>query len=224
MKINKKPPFIVCLLGPTASGKTQLGYNIADTIPCEIISVDSAMIYNGMNIGTSKPDQDELVNYPHKLIDIIEPNEIYSVGDFLDNVQTEIERAIAKNKVPLLVGGTMMYFNALQNGIAKLPAANPEIRNKIIKDAETYGWETMHQKLQDIDPVSYQKLNPADTQRIQRALEVFYITHKPISDFVVSKPKYNFNSFYFGLFPQNRATLHETIAITMPWKDCLPTY
>ena len=166
-------PVAICLMGPTAAGKTDLALALTEHLPCDIISVDSALIYKGMDIGTAKPDKEFLKKAPHKLIDIIEPYESYSVAQFYADVSQEMQRIISLGRVPLLVGGTMMYYRIIQQGIAKLPSADEVVRKKIVQDAEQYGWVYIHAQLADVDPDSAARIKPTDSQRLQRALEVY---------------------------------------------------
>lgn len=208
----KKQPKAFAILGPTASGKTELACKIADNFPVDIISVDSSMIYKELNIGTAKPDRNLLVKYPHKLIDIRNVTDIYSVGDFILDAVREIKASFANGRVPLLVGGTMMYFHALQNGIAVLPEADKKIRETILAKAENIGWSALHDELSSFDKVSYCKLEPMDKQRVQRAHEVFMLTGKPLSSFVAKKPGYSFDIDFLAIMPRIREHLHERIA------------
>jgi len=172
----------VLLMGPTASGKTELAISLCKRFPCDIISVDSALVYRGMNIGTAKPDAETLRRAPHQLIDIRDPEESYSAGDFVRDARAAIKLSIANGRIPLLVGGTMMYFRALTEGIADLPAADEEVRQQIDREAEQKGWPALHAELATIDTVVALRLNPNDSQRIQRALEVFRISGKPLGE------------------------------------------
>jgi len=172
----------VLLMGPTASGKTDIAISLCKRFPCDIISVDSALVYRGMDIGTAKPDAETLRRAPHQLIDIRDPEESYSAGDFVRDARVAMDASIAAGRLPLLVGGTMMYFRALTEGIAELPAANSDIRTQIDREADDKGWPAMHAELERVDPVLAAKLNPNDSQRIQRALEVFRISGKPLSE------------------------------------------
>jgi len=172
----------VLLMGPTASGKTALAISLCKRFPCDIISVDSALVYPGMNIGTAKPDAETLRRAPHQLIDIRDPEESYSAGDFVRDARAAIELSIANGRIPLLAGGTMMYFRALTEGIADLPAADEAIRQQIDQEAEQKGWPAMHAELATIDTVVAARLSPNDSQRIQRALEVFRISGKPLGE------------------------------------------
>ncbi len=176
------PPAIL-LMGPTASGKTDLAMRIADQLPCDIISVDSVMVYKGMDIGTAKPDLETLAKYPHRLIDLNDPGEPYSAADFHDDALAAMHAAVKRDRIPLLVGGTMMYYRALMLGIADLPSADPELRRQIVSQAEESGWPAMHAKLAELDPLAASKIHPNNRQRIQRALEVCMATGKPFSDY-----------------------------------------
>lgn len=171
----------VCLMGPTASGKTDIAISLCKRFPCEIISVDSALVYRGMDVGTAKPDAATLARTPHRLVDIRDPEEAYSAGDFVRDARKAMDDIFASGKIPLLVGGTMMYFRALIQGLAELPTADPEIRRMIDAEAETAGWPALHAELARFDPATAARLNPNDSQRIQRALEVFRISGKPLS-------------------------------------------
>ena len=172
----------VLLMGPTASGKTDLAISLCKRFPCDIISVDSAMLYRGMDIGTAKPDAATLRRTPHQLIDIRDPEESYSAGDFVRDAGAAIERSIANGRIPLLAGGTMMYFRVLTEGIADLPVADEAIRQCIDAEAARKGWPAMHAELESVDSIVAARLNPNDSQRIQRALEVFRITGKPLGE------------------------------------------
>ena len=172
----------VLLMGPTASGKTDLAISLCKRFPCDIISVDSALVYRGMDIGTAKPDAETLRRAPHQLIDIRDPEESYSAGDFVRDARAAIDLSLANGRIPLLAGGTMMYFRALTEGIADLPAADEAIRRQIDADAARKGWPAMHAELESVDTVVAARLNPNDSQRIQRALEVFRISGKPLGD------------------------------------------
>ena len=168
-------------MGPTASGKTDVAIQLCQRFPLDVISVDSALVYRGMNIGTAKPDPDTLRHTPHRLIDIRNPDEGYSAGDFVRDARAEMDAIFAAGRIPLLVGGTMMYFRALIGGIADLPAADEQIRAAIDADAADLGWPALHERLRDIDPEAAERINPNDSQRIQRALEVFIASGMPLS-------------------------------------------
>ncbi|OGV33047.1 MAG: tRNA (adenosine(37)-N6)-dimethylallyltransferase MiaA [Legionellales bacterium RIFCSPHIGHO2_12_FULL_35_11] len=203
---------VFCLIGPTASGKTDLAIELVDKYPFEIISIDSAMIYREMNIGTAKPSQEILSTVPHHLIDIIDPIGSYSVANCLSDIENLCEDIISRQKIPLLVGGTMMYFNAVQNGLSQLPTASKENRLEVLSDMEKYGLKFLHQQLQEVDPISAAKINENDSQRIQRAIEVYRITGKPLSSLILdSKNKLNFDFVNLCLVPENRSWLHNRI-------------
>lgn len=176
-------PLAVFIMGPTATGKTDLAIALAEELPMDIISVDSAMVYRGMDIGSAKPDAQTLVRAPHRLIDICDPAEAYSAGRFRDDALVEMQQITSGGRFPLLVGGTMLYFRALQQGIADLPDADPEIRRQLDQQASDMGWKAMHQRLQKIDPESALRIHPNDPQRIQRALEVYEISGKTMTEF-----------------------------------------
>lgn len=168
-------------MGPTATGKTELAMRIADQIPVEIISVDSAMIYREMNIGTAKPDTETLIRYPHRLIDICEPTERYSTAEFRRDAIYEIERSFAAGKIPLLVGGTFLYFQSLLEGISPIPQVSSDTLKQLTERAEIEGSAALHQALKEVDPDSFQRLSPNDTQRVIRALSVYLETGKPLT-------------------------------------------
>ena len=171
----------ILLMGPTASGKTDIAISLCKRFPCDLISVDSALVYRGMDIGTAKPDAQTLRRTPHQLIDIRNPEESYSAGDFVRDARSAMDASIKEGRIPLLVGGTMMYFRALTRGIADLPAGNSRVRHEIDDEAGRLGWPAMHAELKKVDPVLAARLNPNDSQRIQRALEVFRTSGKPLS-------------------------------------------
>lgn len=207
------PNLVFCLMGPTASGKTGLACELVQHLPFEIISVDSAMIYREMNIGTAKPTSTELQQAPHHLIDIIDPDQAYSAAQFCTDATALCDKILARERVPLLVGGTMMYFNALQKGLSPLPEADEAIRKQLEDEAATQGWGALHQKLQQLDPETALRIHAHDTQRIQRALEVYYVTGKPLSLFLAQeKEQAKYRFINIALFPEQRAWLHERIA------------
>lgn len=213
-KSVSKIPAIICLMGPTAAGKTALAINLAQTLPCEIISVDSGMIYRGMDIGTAKPTAAEQAIAPHQLIDIRDPAATYSAAQFRLDALQAIEEILQRGKIPLLVGGTMLYFKVLQQGISALPHADTAIRTKLTQEAAEQGWQKLYEKLREIDPVTAARLSPSDAQRIQRALEVYEISGKPISELCAANPPvalpYNFINF--AVAPAQRSMLQERIA------------
>ena len=213
MAVPAHPPAIL-LMGPTASGKTAVAVQLATTLPCEIISVDSALVYKGMDIGTAKPDAATLKRAPHHLINIIEPHESYSAARFRDDALTLMREITERGNIPLLVGGTMLYFKALVEGLNELPAADPVIRLVIETMAEEEGWPAVHEKLRKVDPETAARLEPNDAQRIQRALEIYYIAGKSMTD-LLKKPKYvyfPYTPMRIALLPGDRAVLHQRIA------------
>lgn len=204
---------VLCLMGPTAAGKTPLAVELVQKFPCEIISVDSAMIYRGMDIGTAKPDAETLKIAPHRLIDILDPAEIYSAGKFRDDALREINDIHAQGKIPLLAGGTMLYFRALLFGIADLPRADQALRDEITGRAEQEGWASLHAELAQVDPKAAEKINPNDAQRIQRALEVYQLTGVPITaQQETESPLKDYDVHTFVLMPSSRENLHTRIA------------
>ena len=205
-------PTAIFLMGPTASGKTDLAIQLRSSLPVEVISVDSALIYKGMDIGTAKPSKEELDLVPHRLIDILDPSESYSAMNFRDDALREMADITAQGKIPLLVGGTMLYYKALIEGLSPLPSANENIRAEIEQKAEQQGWATLHAELAKIDPISAARINPSDSQRINRALEVFYITGKSLTELTEEKGEglpYDF--MQFAISPQDRHILHDRI-------------
>ena len=203
---------ILFLLGPTATGKTALSTKLAKALSAEIISVDSALVYRGLNIGTAKPDIQERDGVVHHLIDIRNPWESYSAAEFAADASRLITEIQSRGSIPLLVGGTMLYFNALEHGIAELPAADAAIRKEIAAEAERLGWAALHQELSGIDPVSAKRIHPNDPQRLQRALEVYRITGKPLSELHAQTRSSLLESpIKIALLPESRAWLHERI-------------
>ena len=209
----KQPP-VICLMGPTASGKTALAMALCDALPCDIVSVDSALIYRDMDIGTAKPTAEELAKYPHRLINLRDATQSYSAADFCHDALAEIEKIRANNRIPLLVGGTMMYFKSLIDGISPLPAANSDIRQQIEAEAELNGWQALHEQLQEVDDVSAKRIHPNDPQRITRALEVFRLTGKSLTQLTEIKgAKLEGNVIQLAITPQERSTLHARIEL-----------
>jgi tRNA dimethylallyltransferase len=199
-------------MGPTASRKTEIAVQLASQLPVDVISVDSALVYRGMDIGTAKPHPDILRSVPHRLIDIRDPENAYSAGDFVRDARGEIERSLEAGRVPMLVGGTMMYFRALTRGIAALPPADAGIRAAIDKHAARVGWPALHAQLAEVDPLSAVRIEPADSQRIQRALEVYRVSGRTFSDWqngteVPESPRF----IKLGLLPASREMLHQRI-------------
>jgi len=201
-------------MGPTASGKTAAALAIAQSIPSEIISVDSALVYREMDIGTAKPTPRELASVPHHLIDIIDPAESYSVAQFRDDTLRLVAEISARGKLPLLVGGTMMYFKGLADGLDDLPTADAALRLELDAEAARIGWPAMHDKLRVLDPVTASRLAPADAQRINRALEIIALSGKPMSELLARREKtaLPFELLSFGLEPSDRSVLHSRIA------------
>lgn len=207
------PPAIF-IIGPTASGKTGLAIKLIKEFPIEIISVDSALVYKDMDIGTAKPTSEELKEAPHRLISFIDPVNAYSAADFRRDALREMAEITAKGKIPVLVGGTMLYYRALENGLAILPEADPIIRKKLTDQAEEIGWDGMHQQLMKVDPASADRLHPNDKQRIQRALEVFELTGKSLTEHQVAHQKNKENALPYRLFkialiPEEREWIRE---------------
>jgi len=207
-------PMAVAIMGPTASGKTAAALAIAKAHPVEIISVDSALVYRGMDIGTAKPSAEELASVPHHLIDIIDPLDSYSVMQFRDDTLRLVAEIAARGKLPLLVGGTMMYFKGLIDGLDDLPTADADVRARIDAEAARIGWPGMHAKLQTLDPVTAARLAPNDAQRINRALEIIELSGQPMSALLARREKtaLPFDLLSFALEPSDRAVLHGRIA------------
>ncbi|WP_374520848.1 tRNA (adenosine(37)-N6)-dimethylallyltransferase MiaA [Undibacterium squillarum] len=205
----------VALMGPTASGKTAAALAIARALPCEIISVDSALVYREMDIGTAKPNAEELASAPHHLIDIIDPRDAYSVAQFRKDAARLVQEIHARGRLPLLVGGTMMYFNALRNGLDDLPGADPALRQQLDEEAARIGAPGLHARLASVDPVTAERLAPNDSQRIQRALEIWHLTGKPMSALLAQQgPREpDFPMLAISLEPEDRAALHARIAL-----------
>jgi tRNA dimethylallyltransferase len=207
------PPAIL-LMGPTASGKTRLAIELVERGPFDIISVDSGMVYRDMNIGTAKPDVQTLARAPHRLIDIRDPAEAYSAAEFRHDALREMAVITAAGRIPLLVGGTMLYFKLLLEGLADLPEADTGVRLRLNAEAAEQGWPALHARLAEVDPVTAARLKPNDGQRLQRALEVFELTGKPLSHWhaeqtTLNTPPYRF--IQIALAPPDRAELHERI-------------
>lgn len=201
-------------MGPTASGKTALALALCDVLPCDIVSVDSALIYRDMDIGTAKPTNEELIKYPHRLINLRDATQSYSAADFCHDALNEIDLIRANNRIPLLVGGTMMYFKSLIEGISPLPSADSDIREQIEAEALQDGWQAMHDKLQAVDSVSAKRIHPNDPQRITRALEVFRLTGNTLTQLTEIKgAKLDGDVLQFAITPEERSTLHERIEL-----------
>lgn len=212
MTASQPIPPAIFLMGPTASGKTDLAIALRKQLPVEVISVDSALIYKGMDIGTAKPSREEQQAAPHRLIDILDPAESYSVANFREDALREMAEISTQGKIPLLVGGTMLYYKSLLNGLSPLPSSEPHIRAEIEASAAEYGWSSLHQRLQEIDPTSAARINPNDSQRIGRALEVFDISGKTMTELTAQQGEaIPYDILQFAVIPQERAVLHQRI-------------
>ncbi len=222
--MSNKPP-VIFLTGPTASGKTALALELVKRFPMEIISVDSALVYREMDIGTAKPDADMLAQAPHRLIDFLDPSETYSASDFRDDALAAMEEITNKGKIPLLVGGTMLYFKVLREGIATLPSADEAIRAVIKADAAQNGWGALHDQLRQVDPVAADRIHPNDPQRIERALEVYRVSGKSLTQWHQEqkdkgsddswggdKDAFPYDVTSIAVCPEDRSRLHERIA------------
>ena len=207
------PPAIL-LMGPTASGKTGLAVALVEALPCEIVSVDSAMVYRGMDIGTAKPDAETLARAPHRLIDIRDPSESYSAARFREDALREMAKITASGRIPLLVGGTMLYFRALQQGLSELPAADPGLRVRLEAQARELGPAAMHERLAGVDPASAARIHANDPQRVQRALEIFELTGRPMSELTAgdSTGRAPYRMIKLALMPEDRDRLRIRIA------------
>ncbi len=213
MSKHRLPPAIL-LMGPTTSGKTAVAMALAERYPVELISVDSAQVFIDMDLGTAKPDRATLAQYPHRLIDVITPEERYSAARFRDDALAAMADITAAGKVPLLVGGTMLYFRTLLQGLADLPKADPALRAEIDAIAATHGWPEVHARLAKVDPPTAARLHPTDSQRLQRAMEIYLASGRPMSELLAEsaheRPPYDF--LEIALLPSDRAVLHERIA------------
>ena len=210
----EKPPAI-CLMGPTAAGKTQFAMDLADRFSSTLINVDSAQVYRGMDIGTGKPDATTRRRYPHRLMDIRDPSEIYSASQFRADAIQEMSDALVRGKTPVLVGGTMLYFKVLRDGLAAMPNASPRVRKQIETLAAESGWETVHAELKKVDPESAARIHANDPQRLQRALEVFLLTGKSLS--ALHRENHDpaelpCRLYFVAIQPTDRAVLHNRIA------------
>ena len=223
-------PKAIFLMGATAAGKTDLAVELTKTLPCDIVSVDSALIYKGMDIGTAKPSAEVLAEAPHRLIDIIDPSESYSVAQFYQDALTEMNEISAAGRIPLLVGGTMMYFRILSEGIGALPSADENVRKIIAGDAAAHGWPYVHAQLAKVDPEAAQRIKPTDPQRLQRALEVYRVSGKTMTQIWAEQkapvdgkghsdytelnsglPPVPYDVISLAIGPKDRAVLHERI-------------
>ena len=207
-------PLAIFLMGPTASGKSALAMELVRHLPCDIISVDSALVYRGMDIGTAKPTASELVQAPHRLIDILDPIESYSAADFRRDALREMAQIAAAGRIPLLVGGTMLYYKALLEGLSPLPEADPQVRAEIEQEAASLGWQALHDELCRIDPVSGARIHPNDPQRLSRALEVFRVSGKSLTELTQQQGEpLPYRTLQFVIAPSDRAWLRERIAV-----------
>ena len=212
MQNSEHKPLAIFLMGPTASGKTDLAIQLHQQLPVEVISVDSALIYRGMDIGTAKPSKAELALAPHRLINICDPAESYSAANFRTDALREMQEISAQGKIPLLVGGTMLYYKALLEGLSPLPSADEKVRSEIEAKSALIGWDGLHQELSKIDPISAQRINPNDSQRINRALEVFYLTGKTLTELTAQKGEaLPYDILQFAIAPEQREVLHRRI-------------
>ncbi|HFO2532592.1 TPA: tRNA (adenosine(37)-N6)-dimethylallyltransferase MiaA [Yersinia enterocolitica] len=211
---NTARPPAIFIMGPTASGKTALSIALRQRLPVELVSVDSALIYRGMDIGTAKPSAEELALAPHRLIDIRDPAEAYSAADFRQDALKEMVDITAAGRIPLLVGGTMLYFKALLDGLSPLPSADPLVRQRIEQQAAELGWEALHQQLAEIDPVAAARIHPNDPQRLSRALEVFFISGKTLTELTkISGETLPYQVHQFAIAPVSRELLHQRIEL-----------
>ncbi len=204
---------VIFLMGPTATGKTDIAVSLSRQYPIDVISVDSAMVYRGMDIGTAKPSTVILKEVPHRLIDICEPDETYSAAKFRLDALLAIDEIHSQNRIPLLVGGTGLYFRALESGISDLPDADEDVRQRLESEANEVGWQAMHERLAEIDPVSAERIHPNDPQRIQRALEIYEISGRSMTDHYKNETTdpFPFEVIKIILNPEDRSILHETI-------------
>jgi tRNA dimethylallyltransferase len=205
---------VILIMGPTGAGKTDLVLRLAQHLPIDIISVDSAMVYRGMDIGTGKPSRELLERYPHRLVDILEPAQAYSAGQFVRDARAAIAAAHRNRRLPVLVGGTMLYFRALRRGLAEMPSADARVRAQIDREARERGWPAMHAALAAIDPYAATRIQAQDAQRIQRALEVYRLTGKTLSELHAAAvpPAHNLQFFAYAWVPSERERLYEAIA------------
>ncbi|EPL6454132.1 MULTISPECIES: tRNA (adenosine(37)-N6)-dimethylallyltransferase MiaA [Providencia] len=210
--VTQQKPDAIFLMGPTASGKTALAIELRKHLPVEIISVDSALIYRGMDIGTAKPTAEELSQAPHRLIDILDPSLPYSAADFRRDALKVMSEITAQGKIPLLVGGTMLYFKALLEGLSPLPSADASVRAQIEQIAQEHGWSEVHRQLAEVDPVAAARIHPNDPQRLSRALEVYLISGQTLTEMTqTAGEELPYNVFQFAIAPQDRKILHERI-------------
>jgi tRNA dimethylallyltransferase len=215
MPIDQRPPAIF-LMGPTAAGKTALACALVERFPLDLISVDSALVYRGLDVGSAKPDAATLARFPHRLIDIRDPGQAYSAAEFRADALREMQAIGAAGRTPLLVGGTGLYFRALQYGLSTLPAADAALRVDIAQSAQAQGWPALHARLHELDATAAARIKPNDAQRIQRALEVITLTGKPLSALQGAAPaRCEYRVLKLALVPADRAALHARIATRM---------
>ncbi|WP_211830021.1 tRNA (adenosine(37)-N6)-dimethylallyltransferase MiaA [Kistimonas asteriae] len=219
MTDNRKP-LAIFLMGPTASGKTDLAVSLAQRLHCDIISVDSALVYRGMDIGSAKPDAELLAKAPHRLIDIRDPSEPYSAAEFRQDALNEMADISGKRRIPLLVGGTMLYFKTLRDGLAELPAADDKVRQEIMAQAGQEGWPAVHERLTAVDPVSAARIHPTDPQRLSRALEVYLVSGRTMTELREEQAEnkaggddFPYRLINLAVAPEERRVLHERIAL-----------
>ncbi len=207
-------PYVIFLMGPTASGKSGAALELARQLPCDLISVDSALVYTGMDIGTAKPPSNVLAQVPHRLINIRDPAESYSAAEFRHDALAEIETILRSGRIPLLVGGTMLYFHALQHGLSRLPSADEAVRTRLTEMAQTLGWEALHGKIREIDPAAARRIHPNDRQRILRALEIHEIEGESWTSLcnIPNSDVFPYPIFKVVLAPARREALHQRIA------------
>ncbi|WMP18968.1 tRNA (adenosine(37)-N6)-dimethylallyltransferase MiaA [Thiothrix lacustris] len=204
----------IFIMGPTGTGKTDLAVELHKHFPIEIISVDSALVYKGLDIGSAKPDAATLAEAPHRLIDFLDPSQPYSAADFREDALREMADISARGKIPVLVGGTMLYFRALEYGLSALPPANPAIRARLEAEAATHGWQALHDRLASIDPLAAQRIHPNDPQRLQRALEVFELTGQSLTELQQAEwhEACPYQLLKIALIPEDRGWLHARLA------------
>ncbi len=213
--VEEPLPPAIFIMGPTASGKTDLAIELARSLPVDVISVDSALVYRDMDIGTAKPSAEELAKAPHRLIDIVDPTEAYSAARFREDALREMAAITAAGRIPLLAGGTMLYFRALEQGLSNLPQADEAVRQQLLDEAEKIGWQGMHARLETVDPAAARRIHPNDPQRIQRALEVHAVTGRPLTELQQERPDspLPYRPVKLVQSPWSREELRERIAL-----------
>mgnify|MGYP001821784625 CR=1 FL=1 len=213
--VEEPLPPAIFIMGPTASGKTDLAIELARSLPVDVISVDSALVYRDMDIGTAKPSAEELAKAPHRLINIVDPTEAYSAARFREDALREMAAITAAGRIPLLAGGTMLYFRALEQGLSNLPQADEAVRQQLLDEAEKIGWQGMHARLETVDPAAARRIHPNDPQRIQRALEVHAVTGRPLTELQQERPEspLPYRPVKLVQSPWSREELRERIAL-----------